>query len=92
MAHSYWAVGELQTLTYPSLRQVTYSLDGAGRISQVQDGAAPTAPSYASGIQYTPHDAIQQMTLGNGVTETTTSSADRLQPTSIVAAYGGARC
>lgn len=75
---------------YPSLRQVTYSLDGAGRLSQVQNGTAPTAPSYASGILYTPHDAIQQMTLGDGVTVTTTYSADRLQPTSIVAAYGGA--
>lgn len=67
-----------------------HSLDGAGRISQVQNGTAPTAPSYASGILYAPHDAIQQMTLGNGVTETTTYGAGRLQPTSIMAAYGGA--
>jgi hypothetical protein len=80
--YSYWAGGALRTLTYPSQRQVTYSLDTAGRINQVQNLTGGGAPSYASGIQYAPHGAVQQMTLGNQLVEQTQFNV-RLQPCAI---------
>ena len=83
--YSYWASGALQTMTYPSQRQVKYSLDTAGRIQQVQNGTGTGAPSYASSILYADHGAIKHMTLGNGIEEITGYSPERLQPTSIVA-------
>jgi hypothetical protein len=76
--YSYWAGGWLQTLTYPSQRQVRYSLDAAGRIQQAQNGTGTNAPSYASGILYEVQGGMKQMTLGNGIVETTNYSADRL--------------
>src|SRR5207248_893900 len=82
--YSYWPSGALSTMTYPSHRQVSYTLDPAGRIQQVQN--LGLASPYASNIQYTAHGAMKQLTLGNGVVETTNYSLDRLQPTSIVAA------
>jgi RHS repeat-associated protein len=80
--YSYFPGGGLKTLTYPSQRQVTYSLNAAGQITQVQNGTSTSSPSYASGIQYAPHGAIQQMTLGNQLIEQTQFNA-RLQPCAI---------
>jgi RHS repeat-associated protein len=72
--------GSLYQLTYPSGDVVTYTVGGAGRVTQVSDTAnnnfvaAPsTAPMYA------PHGALAGMTQGSGIT-TTNIYNDRLQP------------
>ena len=79
--YAYNEAGGLETMTYPSNRVVSYCSDAAGRISGVT--------GYASGIQYAPHGAASQMTLGNGVLETTTWEPKRMQPTAISAVKGG---
>jgi RHS repeat-associated protein len=78
----------LETMTYPSqTRQVKTCYDAVGRIQKVQNGTGANAPSYVSGIQYTPHGAISQMTVGPGAsgifTEQWQYSPGRLQPTSV---------
>ena len=69
-------------ITYPSERVVTTTYDSVGRRSSVQDVAQ--AVPYASGIGYTAHGAVQQMTLGNGIVENTSYNA-RMQVTGIQA-------
>jgi hypothetical protein len=59
---------------------VNYGYDGAGRANAVT--------GYASNFQYTPHGAVSQMTLGNGVTETSVYN-NRLQPYSLEAVKSG---
>ncbi|QOY90729.1 RHS repeat domain-containing protein [Paludibaculum fermentans] len=67
--------------TYPSNRQVTTSgFDAAGRPTGVT--------GYASGVKYDPSGSRSQITLGNGVVETTVFN-NRLQPKSIEAAKNG---
>jgi YD repeat-containing protein len=87
--YAYSQGGQMEFMKYPSGRQVVTCYDVAGRVSGVAKGLAP-APFYANVTQYTPHGAIAQLGLGNGVQENTSYSFDRLQPSSITAAYGGA--
>jgi len=85
--YSYNLAGGLTSLTYPSGRMVNTSYDGAGRFSGVTLGG--TNAPYVSGMAYTPHGAVQQMTLGNGLSVATPYSADRLQMQSVTATAGG---
>jgi len=64
----------MTAMRYPSTRLLSYGYDAAGRVNQVG--------SYATGIQYAAHGAVSQMTLGNGVVETTSYNS-RLQTISI---------
>lgn len=91
--YTYNRAGALTSVTYPSARVVNTSYDGADRVSLVSSGTTnyatlTTAPS--QGIYaYTPHGAIQQMSLANGVVAVATPySADRLQPQSVTATVG----
>ncbi len=83
--YSYNVGGSLEVQTLPSERKVQTCYDQGGRVAQVQNGTGTSAPSYASGLQYTPHGAISQMTLGNNLVENWTYSADRLQPSAMTA-------
>ena len=88
---AYNLMGQLSTMTYPSKKVVTTTYDGAGRISGVVAGATayatltttPTQGLYA----YAENGAIQALTLGNGVVESTTFNT-RFQPLGITAAKG----
>ena len=86
--YSYNIGGSLEVQTLPSGRKVQTCYDQGGRVEQVQNGMGTSAPSYVSGIQYTSHGAISQMTLGNNLLESWTYSAERLQPLAITATYG----
>jgi hypothetical protein len=79
-AYSYNQAGGLEVMTYPSGRAVNYCSDAAGRVKEVT--------GYATGIQYAPHGAVSEMTLGNGVVETTTWEPKRMQATAISAVKG----
>lgn len=80
-------------MTYPSGRVVTTTYGAAGRISNV--GASTTAYATLKTaptqniFAYAVNGAIQAMTLGNGVVETTTFN-NRFQPLGISAAKGSA--
>ncbi len=86
--YSYNVGGSLEVQTMPSGRKVQTCYDQGGRVAQVQNGTGTSAPSYARGMQYTPHGAISQMTLGNNLVENWTYSADRLQASAMTATYG----
>ncbi len=87
--YSYYPNGTLQSVTYPSGRQVNYGLDSTGRVSSVKGVLGTASTTYAASVGYTPFNAIQQMTLGTSqspvVTESRTYNT-RMQPTSVTAA------
>jgi RHS repeat-associated protein len=83
--YAYNLNGELELEGYPSGRQVRSCYDIASRPNQVQNVTGSTPSNYASGVTYTPHGAIQSLTLGNGLQENYGYSADRLQLTSVAA-------
>ncbi len=58
----------LQTITYPSGRVVSYSYDAASRISQVQTGSQVLADQF----DYHASGAVQGFTRGSGMRDTTT--------------------
>jgi RHS repeat-associated protein len=77
--YTYYKDGSLNTLTYPSGDVVTYTVGGAGRVTQVSDSnntfvAAPSAPP-----MYAPAGQLLAMTQGSGIT-TNNIYNDRLQP------------
>jgi len=87
-AYTYNRAGALTSVTYPSARVVNTSYDGADRVGLVSSGTTnyatlTTTPS--QGIYaYTPHGAIQQMSLANGLVSVATPySTDRMQPQSV---------
>ncbi len=55
----------LTSITYPSGRVVTYSLNTAGRVSQVSTPIGGTSKALASSITYLPFGGITAMTYGN---------------------------
>jgi YD repeat-containing protein len=86
--YSYYLNGELSSMTYPSGRVVNFAVsaagvtDPAGRIVGVS-GVYSGTTNYASSVQYTPFNALQSVTFGNGLVETRGYSAARMQPVSV---------
>jgi len=78
MSYGYDASGELVSEVYPSGRIINYLYDGAGRVRDLSGFVNSQLP-YASAIQYAPHGAIQQLTLGNGLIQQNTYN-NQLQP------------
>jgi len=70
--------GELLEEVYPSGRTVETPRDLLGRLTAVTD----TGRTLASGFVYSPHGALEQLTLANGLTEGTDFNL-RLQPTCL---------
>lgn len=71
-SYGYDADGNLQTITYPTGRIVTYQRDPLGRINAVLTHANASAPPalIAGNIAYLPFGPIQSLTFGNGVAVT----------------------
>jgi YD repeat-containing protein len=66
-AYQYDAAGRMTGATYPSGRQVSYTLDALGRIQQVSTLALNGAPEIvASSVAYQPFGGVKSWTLGNG--------------------------
>jgi len=83
MSYSYALTDQLTSITYPSGRKVTYTLDAAGRINSVAgslNGVGNT--NYASNLQYAAHGGLASLYLGSGMTESYTWN-DRLQQTGV---------
>ena len=57
----------LTSVTYPSGRTINYTLDQAGRISQVSTTLGGNPKTLASGITYLPYGGIMGLTYGNGL-------------------------
>jgi YD repeat-containing protein len=57
----------LTSVTYPSGRVITYSLDEAGRISQVDTTLGGNPKTLASAVSYLPFGGITGLTYGNGL-------------------------
>lgn len=65
LEYGYNLSGQLTSQKYPSGREVTYSVDSAGRLSGVADGQR----TYATNFQRNPAGLLSSVTLGNGATE-----------------------
>jgi RHS repeat-associated protein len=92
-SYTYNRAGAMTSVTYPSTRVVNTNYDGADRVSLVSSGTTnyatlTTTPSQAI-YAYTPHGAIQQMSLANGLVAVATPySTDRMQPQSVSVTVG----
>jgi len=62
-SYTYDANGDLETCTYPSARQLTFSRDGQSRIEHIRDAAATPLVSYT----YASRDRVKTRTARNGV-------------------------
>ena len=87
-SYTYDLSGALVAETYPSGRVVSNSYDSAGRVNGLSSTVSSESRSYASGIQYTAHGAVQLLPLGNGLRETTTFNS-RFQPLQISSGTSG---
>ena len=83
--YTYNALDKVTQETYPTGRSVVTSYDNAGRVAGVQNQASSgTLTPYASGIAYAADNAVNSLTLGNGILESTTFNA-RFQAVQIQA-------
>jgi RHS repeat-associated protein len=78
-AYTYHKDGSLSTVTYPSDDIVTYTVGGAGRVTEVSDGTNKFVGTPSSPAVYAPHGALVSMIQGSGIT-TQNVYNDRLQP------------
>src|SRR3972149_1490958 len=65
--YSYDVNGNLTGITYPSGRQVTYTLDSADRLTQVSGSHVGPPTTYATLSSYLPYGPYQSISLGNGL-------------------------
>ena len=65
--YSYDLENILTSITYPSGRTVTYTLDQIGRITQVDTTLNGNPKTLASGISYLPYGGITGLTFGNSL-------------------------
>lgn len=66
--YGYDGFGRLASITYPSGRTVTYTLDSLGRIQQIATTKDSTTQTVVSGIAYRPFGPFQAFGFGNGQT------------------------
>lgn len=76
--YDYDLAGNLTRVTYPSGMIVNFQRDGLGNVSGVtmQQGAAGSPVTLASGIAYMPFGPLQSATLGNGIQLTNSFDLD----------------
>ncbi len=68
--YSYDSAGRLTGMTYPSGRQVAYTLDSLGRVSQITTTKGTATQTVVSSVAYRPFGPSQGFTFGNGQTYT----------------------
>lgn len=66
--YGYDGFGRLASITYPSGRTVTYTLDNLGRIQQIATTKDSTTQTVVSSIAYRPFGPFQAFDFGNGQT------------------------
>jgi YD repeat-containing protein len=67
-SYGYDAAGRMTSITYPSGRQVTYTLDGVGRISRIDTSRDATTQTVVSSVAYRPFGPVKSFALGNAQT------------------------
>jgi YD repeat-containing protein len=77
--YTYNLAGQVTSVTYPSTRQVSQTVDAIGRLSTL---APATGTNYVSGFQYDPAGVPTQFDYGSGVRATIAYNS-RLQRTSL---------
>ncbi len=85
--YGYSLTDTLNSIGYPSGRQVAYTLNAGDQVTAVQNGTG--GPYYANNIGYTPAGGLSTVTLGN--TNTVTQNYtwnDRFQPIGMTAKQG----
>lgn len=65
-AYSYDSAGRMTGITYPSGRQVTYTLDGLGRIYAITTAKDSAPQTVLSNADYRPFGPLRAFTFGNG--------------------------
>jgi YD repeat-containing protein len=86
--YGYSLTDALTSITYPSGRQVTYTLGAGDLVTAVQNVTGGNY-SYASSIGYTAAGGLSAITLGNSNTITQTYTwNDRFQPVGMTASQG----
>jgi len=78
LSYTYNYAGLLSTETYQGNRQLTYSYDDGGRLSQVNDGTT----TFANTFGYSPHGGLTSETFGNGMVHSLAYNR-RLQATEV---------
>lgn len=73
-AYAYDNAGRLSSITYPGGRIISYTRDGAGRISQIDATNGETTQTVVSQIRYRPFGGVQSFV--NGAGQTITRSYD----------------
>jgi YD repeat-containing protein len=68
--YTYDAFGRLTRITYPSGREISYTLDNAGRVQQITTMKGGLTQTLVSGVGYRPFGAPKSFTFGNGQTYT----------------------
>jgi RHS repeat-associated protein len=68
--YAYNEDNNLTSITYPSGRTVTYTLDAAGKITQVDTTLNGNPKTLASSITYLPYGGITGLTFGNAISLT----------------------
>jgi RHS repeat-associated protein len=82
--YTYYKDGSLNTLAYPSGDVVTYTVGGAGRVTQVTD----STNNFVTAATYAPPGLLTGMTNGSGIV-TSNIYNDRLQPVLLSAGVTG---
>lgn len=86
-SYTYDGAGNVASITYPSGREVSYSRDSVGNISQVHSDFGGTQKSVVSNADYEPFGPLSSLTYGNNVSVDYTRRTD-YRITSIFAASG----
>jgi RHS repeat-associated protein len=82
--YSYNLADGVKSFTMPSGRGITIGQDSLGRPSTLQGVKSGVSTNYVTATSYTAHGAVQQLSLGNSLTETWTHNS-RLQPVKLQA-------
>lgn len=75
-SYEYDLAGVLKKITLPSGRQVTYTLNGNGQVTNVSAPVNGTATNLASSITYLPYGPVTGLTYGNAKTLSATYDQD----------------
>ena len=67
IGYSYDTAGRLVGMSYPDGRTLTYTLDGLGRVTQIDTTKNSQTQTLVSSVTYQPFGAVKSFTSGNGL-------------------------
>jgi len=89
IGYGYNYASQLTSITYPSGRQITQTLDGIGRLTQIAGSLNSVNTTYASAFGYNPAAEVTGFNYGNGVAAAFTYDSNRLLLQSLAYSKGG---